>query len=90
MGYEPYRMLTLRIETWDEFYRLAASFLADKRQWVFRGHTSAEWELKHHLNARMPSLKERVMATGYRPHPDNIHHPALRQARMNRLRRLRY
>ncbi len=57
MGYEPYRMLTLRIETWDEFYRLAASFLADKRQWVFRGHASAEWELKTLLERENDKLK---------------------------------
>ena len=40
------RMITLKIENWDEFYRLASWFLKDEGQWVFRGQTKAEWELK--------------------------------------------
>lgn len=45
MGYVRYSMMTVRIEDWSEFYKLATSFLHEKRTWVFRGHTKAEWEL---------------------------------------------
>ena len=45
MQHKLYRMVAVRVENWDEFYRLAAWFLNDRGQWVFRGQKKAEWEL---------------------------------------------
>ena len=45
MSHEPYRMVIVRINDWDEFYVLASWFLNDVGQWVFRGQKKVEWEL---------------------------------------------
>lgn len=54
------RMITLKVENWDEFYRLASCFIKNEGQWVFRGQTKAEWELKTTLERESAKCKNKA------------------------------
>ena len=51
------KMVTVRINKWDDFYKLAAWFLNDTGQWVFRGQEKSEWELKSSLERESEKRK---------------------------------
>ena len=54
------RMITLKVENWDEFYRLASCFITNEGRWVFRGQTKAEWELKTTLERESAKCKNKA------------------------------
>ena len=64
------KMMTIRLDYWSDFYKLAAWFLNDTGQWVFRGQEKAEWELKTSLERESEKQKWKIMKMRKIPMPE--------------------
>ena len=58
--------VNVRIENWEEFYKIAHWFLSQKEEtdnWVFRGQKDATWELKTTLERQGDEATKKFVKT---------------------------